>query len=560
MTITPPNSSGHRWSGRLWVPAVTGLMVLGLLFGLFLLRGMPADTETRREKPLLLRAATALEARDPAPVRIPRPDEWLFIRTARDWVEGRDMDRDEWRRADNQLGALLESGKIRTFDDEGVPWTTARVFPNLVAAYEFYADLPDDPAAVRQALYDLVDEHDLTRTISVCNEKGECESGETVSMLRPSSVFLLVNSMLSETTPPPAVTAKLYRALAGVRGVENAGTIVDMTGKRTAAVRWQPPPEIQPNPEVRDIYHILLDAETYAYRGDYFTGETFGFRDDGITGSDIILSAGFVDEVGEYPPITDRPEFPRILHRAADRLAAADTSTTTVLPRPDQWRYLKLARAWADERDMDREQWIRADFTRTAESVDNGPVRPLDEVATEGLETVVFADLAEINVFYGELPDDPEAALEAVYAKVGDDDRVLSFACHSPRTCAQLRKEGWARHAAAYELIQRLLYVSTPPPQVQAKLVRVLAVIPGVDTRGIVDDATGSPALAIVWLPPVDIRYGLGPSRRIQILVDADTYGYRGYREFEWGGGEAELIHSYAVLATGFVDEAGGRP
>lgn len=546
------------------MPPLAALVVVGLVFGLFLLREQPAEPAgpsgptDATERPLLLRAAAVLEARNPAPVRIPRPDEWLFVRTARDWVEGRDEDNDGWTRADYKLGAQLDDGKVRTYDDEGVQWTAARVFPDLVEAYEFYADLPNNHAAVRRALYDLVDKHDLYKAMSICHEAGDCPGGKPEPWSRHGPVFLLVNAMLKETVPPPAVAAKLYRALAGVPGVEDAGSIIDLTGKKTAAVRWRPPAAAQPKGEAPSAYHILLDAETYEYRGDLFTGETYSFRDDGVTASDIILSAGFVDAVGEYPPITDRPEFPRILHKAADRLAAR-SSVATDKPRADQWHYRKVVRRRLDWPNEGHERWLRADFTSTAESVDGGPIET-NRGGPDGIEAVVFTELADIDAFYDELPDEPLAALEVIYGKVGADDRVLDFTCHSPRACAQIREEGWARPAAAYELIQRLLYVSAPPPGVQATLFGALAAIPGVDARGTVADVTGAKAIAISWLPPVDIRGGLDLSRRVQILIDSETFRYRGYREFERDGwGEPELVESQAVLVAGLVDNVGER-
>lgn len=565
--MAPPGTASHHWSGRVWVPALAGLIVLGLLFGLFLFRDQPAERATADERPTLIRAAEALEAREPAPLRIPRPDEWLFVRTARVWNEGRDVDLDQWTRADHKRRADPSGGGgVETFALDGSELNDiAGVFPDLVETYRFYRDLPADPEAVRRTLYDLVAEHELSGLQLHCRESGACSVAEGAKWDRDSAVFFLVNRLLASTSPPPGVAAKLYRALAGVPGVSDAGTVTDTTGTKALAVRWHPPVSERPEVELPETPHILLDPETFQYRGDYFIypgTEPGGPLDDGVTWSYLILAAGFVDEAGEFPPLSDRPEAPAVLHKAADRLADGSTGMPEQ-PRADQWRYLKVARQEFGDRENDREQWLRADFTRRAESVNGGPIHSIDAGAPEGIETAVFTDLADINAFYHALPDDPEAVLDTIYAKVGDDRQAvdLTFACRSPKVCARIRTEPWSRDGAAYALIRRLLYVSAPPPQVQATLFRALAAIPGVDAGGTSKDLTGTKVITIEWTPPVSVRRGLDLSHRVQILIDPDTYRYRGYRELERDPVLGDRpVESHVVLAAGIVDDAGDRP
>lgn len=557
------DASTRRWPRPLWVPGLAGLIVLGLVLGLVLLRDSPAERTDADEPPILIRAADALSARESAPLRIPWPDEWLFVRTARVWNEGRDVDTDEWIRADYERGARPSGGGVKTFALGGTELDEiAGVFPDLVATYRFYRDLPDDPGAVRGMLYDLVADHELSGLALHCHESGACSAAEAAKWDRDSAVFFLVNGLFMSTVPPPKVAAKLYRALAGIPGVEDAGTITDTVGKKALAVRWHPPVTDRPEVDPPETPHILIDPKTFQYRGDYIIDTEAapgGAGNDGVTWSDLILTAGFVGDAGEFPRLRDRPDFPAILHNAADRLAASASPTPPEPPRPDQWRYLKVAREWIDGPDKDREQWMRVDFGRIEESVNDGPVRTIPG-RPDDIEAAVFTDLADIYAFYRELPTEPAAALEAVYAKLDEDDLSAAFACTSQSACARALKEPWPRHGAAYELIHRLLYAGVPPPHVQATLFRALAAIPGVRTIGIVEDVTGTKTKAIVWAPPVGIRRNLDLSRRVQVLIDAETLQYRGYRELDLKlSTETQLAESHIVLATGFVDEVGER-
>ncbi|MFF8828840.1 hypothetical protein [Streptomyces sp. NPDC015131] len=106
------------------------------------------------------------------------------------------------------------------------------------------------------------------------------------------------------------------------------------------------------------------------------------------------------------------------------------------------------------------------------------------------------------------------------------------------------------------------------PPKVRLALFRTLQQIPGVVIRtDPAEDALGRPAVAVHW-SDADDQFTKETHRRRELLLDPETYEYRGERTLLLAGGMIDskvttkdtLISVSAVVDGGVVDKAGTRP
>lgn len=109
-----------------------------------------------------------------------------------------------------------------------------------------------------------------------------------------------------------------------------------------------------------------------------------------------------------------------------------------------------------------------------------------------------FASLVVASGFYDPLPDDPQAALDVIYAKADECSyfRATGFAwdtnCHDPleEDRAATAARSWPSRACRTS--------PTPSDEAQARLLLSRAEVPGVEDAGTVTDITGEEVLAVI--------------------------------------------------------------
>lgn len=280
----------------------------------------------------------------------------------------------------------------------------------------------------------------------------------------------------------------------------------------------------------------------------------------------VLGFAGLRDTAGSPDPA--EPQQGTFLQEAADHLEA-EASDPMTIPSPDQWRYRKVANQGWDvygepEPVEEKEHWLRVDYQLAAQYNDDGE---LDTYAGEDAgvsETALFTDLADLYTFLGDLPDDDAAAvLDQFYAIVDEHGLVVRImASETEREAAA--KEPWSRHGAAFDLIRDVLFLASPPPDVQAKLFRALDEIPGTYEEGTTKDFTGTDVVVIAWKPPFENRTNFSWTQTVQIHLDANSYTYRGHRgvdfEAQTEANPDGIDLAVAVLEYGIVNQPGQLP
>ena len=222
-----------------------------------------------------------------------------------------------------------------------------------------------------------------------------------------------------------------------------------------------------------------------------------------------------------------------------DRIAVAASSRPVLVPRPDQFVYVKSQIAYTrplQERTFDgpgvldevhgREVWLSQDPARREGLIrENGDDVGLVQGAGD---PTLYALLAE-------LPTDPEQLLAEMQQRSAGDAGGPAY--------------------AAFDQIGELLRESIAPPGVSAALYRAAALIPGVE---VVPDAVDAAD-----------RHGVGVAlvhdgERSEWVFDPTTYAYLGQRSYlveDTTLGPAGMLTGLsAVLARGVTDEAGDQP
>lgn len=241
-----------------------------------------------------------------------------------------------------------------------------------------------------------------------------------------------------------------------------------------------------------------------------------------------------------------------ILENAAAELGTDGDSVT--VPDPHEWYYRKELGFWIGQGDrtLEHEHWARADYKYFADYGGSGRIRkeqPRSDSVVPGLPSLV-----EAYGFYEQLPDDPDAVLDAIHALVEEDMRQPAFGVRCSDRCAEFRNSDWNRAGKSFELITFLLANSNPPDAVQATLFRAMAEIPGVRDVGTVADISGKEVLAVSWFVPDDSQPELSQGDRLQFLIDPATQRYHGW-ELVHGNGEA--WRSRVMLVAEFVETQG---
>lgn len=536
----------HRLPRRVWIPAVAAVLTAALAIGIGVLTdrwGDEPEPARSKKSTILEEAADRLETVVSGPVVIPRDDQWRYRRTMYLSSEIGQQEDEEWVSADFDQAAYYRGGVLRISDGDMNDLTSFSDFASVGELYEFFAGLPDNPSAVLDRIYGLVDERagahgpDL-----ICLEEAACETARKESWHRDGAAYSVIHHLLANGVPPAEVQAKLFRAMREIPGVQDEGRIVDITGKEVQLVGWRPPFTERPGIAIEGLIRVAIDPGTSMFRG------TLGFLiypepSDTAVEAEIILDSGFVDEPARFPTVL------------SDEAAHLDeyASDPVEIPEPDQWRYRKIAYGAGVELAAKEERWLRADYGRVAEYDDNQELR----TRTADADSEVFADLVELSTFLRDLPDDPAAVADRVAALVDEHNLAATFECSDRPGCEPAWPEVWSRHGATVDLIRVLLEQGVPPPAVQAKLFRALDEIPGVHNAGRDTDLTGREVLVVSWKPAYIKDLDARRTRTVNLLIDAETHRYLGNRELRTDTG---LPREFLVLDAGIVDRLGGQP
>lgn len=209
-------------------------------------------------------------------------------------------------------------------------------------------------------------------------------------------------------------------------------------------------------------------------------------------------------------------------------LAAATVEDDAPLQRPrdDQYIFVKeLARdSMTNGKVVTRKDWTRFSYDKGVDRDNRSP-----------------RDIWEFNE---SLPNDPEAALETIYAEVR---RIYA---NEPDWDKNWVKGDWL-HDRAFWLCSVLLGDADglpAQPETQATLYRAIARIPGVEVRTDVEDLAGRKG--------VMIYYESGPAGALEargIILSSTTYEYLGHKYWSDLGPDFER----AVLERKVVDKPG---
>jgi hypothetical protein len=236
-----------------------------------------ADPVPPASAQVLERAAVAAERR---PFTAPRDDQWIYTKE-----RGRDLPRwrqERWSRADGGGHAGFDPRWKLTVEEVRLPGKGRRPVPG---SYESVAALPAEPDALLRWVY----EQARNTTGGGADDHGDA--------------YLIFNHTLRDSILPPALEAAIFRAMKRIPGV--TVETVDVFGRPALALGL----------DTSDWLHeeLLLDPETYAYRGERST-VTRDARIDPLKagnetgevtkGSQVVVErveTAIVDEPGERP-------------------------------------------------------------------------------------------------------------------------------------------------------------------------------------------------------------------------------------------------------------------
>jgi hypothetical protein len=252
-----------------------------------------------------------------------------------------------------------------------------------------------------------------------------------------------------------------------------------------------------------------------------------------------VQNMGGTDDAGRRGVLGVPSASAAVLNQAAD----VAERQPFVAPRDDQWIYTEDEITGPDGATSTRTTWRRAD---------GGGLATLDERGR-----LEVHEAPERRPALRPVPFDTYKGAAALPA---DPDRLLRWAY---ATTASVTGAGSTRDAEAFSILRVILDQGVVRPELGAAAFRAMAKIPGVRVR--TTEIEGAPTLAVgqtdVWLDQ-------------ELLLDADTYEYRGQRSTvvrdaridpEKAGnktGKVERGETATLLrvVAGLVDEPGTRP
>jgi hypothetical protein len=202
--------------------------------------GVPAVPVAAAE--VLHRAAAAAQQK---PFTAPRPDQWIYIEERFTSSDGPRETRQTWHRASGEGMAWMDHGKLR-FREEPRPPKDRPGLPDrpslLVTDIKGIDGLPADPDALLRIAYE--------------DAKHVTGAGSTTD----SEVYAILNGLLRDNFLPPDLEAAVFRAMTKIPGVT----------LETVNVFGRPAYSLAHTDDwLRE--ELLLDPETYAYRGERST-------------------------------------------------------------------------------------------------------------------------------------------------------------------------------------------------------------------------------------------------------------------------------------------------
>jgi hypothetical protein len=224
----------------------------------------------------------AADVAERQPFTAPRDDQWIYTRERIADPDGATLTRQTWRRADGGgLAVLDEQGRLEVHEaPPGRPARRAVPFDT----YKGIAALPAEPDRLLRWAY--------ATTASVTG------AGST----RDAEAFNILRVILDQGVVPPRLGGAAFRAMAKVPGVRVR--TVEIQGAALLAVGQT---DVWLNQE------LLLDADTYAYRGQRSTvvrdakidpdkaGNATGAVERGDTATTTRVATAVVDEPGARP-------------------------------------------------------------------------------------------------------------------------------------------------------------------------------------------------------------------------------------------------------------------
>ena len=253
-------------------------------------------TEADPEAVAFLRqAADELEADNTEPVQMPRRDQWLYQETGSADLASVEIDQtnESWWSFADDPGSEYPRG----------------IFDSPRAIHQFYADLPDDTAALVDQIYERAAKQDMKSYLAYHPAGGAEDQLEQEPWARDVRAFAVIRTLLELGAPPPQAQAKLYRALAEIPGVRDDGVIDAGRGGQVRAIRWDQDFDEATWPQglewdtdwdLNGRHQILISTETNRFRGVRILDPDISL-DSRQVGLDIVFESAFVDGYGWRP-------------------------------------------------------------------------------------------------------------------------------------------------------------------------------------------------------------------------------------------------------------------
>ncbi|MFI8231018.1 CU044_5270 family protein [Streptomyces sp. NPDC085900] len=182
--------------------------------------------------------------------------------------------RQVWNSLDGKDGWLIEAGQT---SDQGI--TLSSDVP-LSGAYNALAKLPTDPQALLRRIY------------------RESDASRDPEVPRDQAAFVAIGDLLTESYPPAAVSAALYKAAAKIPGVVAVDDAVDATGRHGIAIARQ-------NDTAGERTEWIFDRKTLQFLGErtVVVKAVAGspFKVGTVTFTSAITQRAFVDADKQVP-------------------------------------------------------------------------------------------------------------------------------------------------------------------------------------------------------------------------------------------------------------------
>ncbi len=208
------------------------------------------------------RAARAMLARPGFP-----PGQWVYVRELTVVPPGPQKQvEDGWETADGTTMATVSHGKLHKYSIVGNTQhadAQAGMAPLSSITYQSLSSLPSGPAALERYFENLFSSAPASQ--------------------RPEKAFESIGQLLTLYMTQPAVTAKLYRAIADIPGVTVNSRAVNLAGQPTIALSYLTPTKLLGD-------EIFLDPRTYQYVGAASTVRS-GSHNYGLDGYTVLRYA-----------------------------------------------------------------------------------------------------------------------------------------------------------------------------------------------------------------------------------------------------------------------------